>query len=105
MGWNRYTSAQSYETGDVLIALTDTAVRQAKPSGKNYTLKDAGGLALFVGPKGAKQCHFRFYWVGKQARMSLSHSIRRRLRQIRRKTFSRPASLSRGTAGEVQTNP
>lgn len=37
------------------MALPDTAVRQAKPSGKNYTLKDAGGFALFVGPKGAKQ--------------------------------------------------
>lgn len=53
------------------MALTDTAVRQAKPSGKNYTLKDSGGLALFVGPKGAKQWHFRFYWLGKQARISL----------------------------------
>ncbi|MFJ7885945.1 tyrosine-type recombinase/integrase [Pseudomonas sp. NPDC096917] len=53
------------------MALTDTAVRQAKPSGKNYTLKDSGGLALFVGPKGAKQWHFRCYWVGKQARISL----------------------------------
>ena len=53
------------------MALTDTAIRQAKPSGKNYTLKDSGGLALFVGPKGAKQWHFRFYWLGKQARISL----------------------------------
>ena len=53
------------------MALTDTAVRQAKPSGKNYTLKDADGLALFVGPKGAKHWHFRFYWLGKQARISL----------------------------------
>lgn len=53
------------------MALTDTAVRQAKPSGKNYTLKDSGGLALFVGPKGAKQWHFRFYWLGKQSRISL----------------------------------
>ncbi len=53
------------------MALTDTAVRQAKPSGKNYTLRDSGGLALFVGPKGAKQWHFRCYWLGKQARISL----------------------------------
>ena len=37
------------------MALTDTAVRQAKPSGKNSTLKDSGGLALFVGPKGGNQ--------------------------------------------------
>ena len=44
------------------MALTDTAVRQAEPSGKNYTLKDADGLALSVGPKGARHWHFRFYW-------------------------------------------
>ena len=53
------------------MALTDTAVRQAKPSGINYTIKDTDGLALFVGPKGAKQWHFRFYWLGRQARISL----------------------------------
>lgn len=53
------------------MPLTDTAVRQAKPTGKNYTLKDTAGLALFVGAKGAKQWHFRFYWLGKQARLSL----------------------------------
>ncbi|PQZ87292.1 MULTISPECIES: integrase arm-type DNA-binding domain-containing protein [Pseudomonas] len=52
------------------MALTDTAVRQAKPYGKNYALKDSGGLATFVGPRGAKQWHFRFYWLGKQARIS-----------------------------------
>ncbi len=36
------------------MPLTDTAVRQAKPAGKNYTLKDTAGLALFVGANGAK---------------------------------------------------
>jgi len=51
--------------------LTDTAFRQAKPTGKNYTLKDIAGLALFVGAKGAKQWQFRFYWLGKQARISM----------------------------------
>ncbi len=53
------------------MALTDTAVRQAKPSAKDYTLKDSCGLALFVGPKGANQWHFRIYWLCKQARLSL----------------------------------
>lgn len=53
------------------MPLTDTAVRQAKPTGKNYTLKDSAGLALFVGAKGAKQWHLRFYWLGKQAWISM----------------------------------
>ncbi|MBH3390299.1 DUF4102 domain-containing protein [Pseudomonas putida] len=54
------------------MPLTDTAVRQAKPTGENHTLKDTAGLALFVGAKGAKQRHSRFYWLGKQARLSMS---------------------------------
>lgn len=70
-GPHRYTSPRPYETGDVLTALTDTAVRQAKPSGKNFTRKDSSGLLLFVGPKGGRQWHFRFYWLGRQARISL----------------------------------
>lgn len=53
------------------MPLTDTAVRLAKPAGKNYTLKDGDGLALFVGANGAKHWHFRFSWVGKQPRISL----------------------------------
>lgn len=57
---------------DVHVPLTDTAVRQAKPTGENHTLKDTAGLALFVGAKGAKQRHSRFYWLGKQARLSMS---------------------------------
>lgn len=53
------------------MALTDTAVRHAKPRVKNYTLPDYDGLALFVNTKGAKCWHFRFSWADKQPRISL----------------------------------
>ena len=53
------------------MPLTDTAVRQAKPADKSFTLTDASGLALFVAPNGTKSWHFRFYWHDKQPRMSL----------------------------------
>lgn len=53
------------------MALTDIAVRQAKPTGKSYTLKDFDGLVLYVSPKGTKQWHLRFYWLRKRARISL----------------------------------
>ena len=66
------------------MALTDTAVRQAEPSGKNYTLKDADGLALSVGPKGAKHWHFQFYWLGKQARISLGGYLAVSLKDARK---------------------
>ena len=49
------------------MALTDTAVHQAKPSGKNSTLKDSGGLALFVSPKGGQAiAHFAGCLPGSQ---------------------------------------
>lgn len=53
------------------MPLTDTAIRLAKPTGRDYTLKDGDGLALFVGASGAKNWHFRFSWAGKQPRISL----------------------------------
>ncbi|MHC8361593.1 Arm DNA-binding domain-containing protein [Pseudomonas sp. LS2P72] len=53
------------------MALTNTAVRHAKPRAKDYTLPDYNGLALFVNTKGAKCWHFRFSWADKQPRISL----------------------------------
>lgn len=52
------------------MPLTDTAVRQAKPQEKDYSLNDSDGLSLFVSTKGAKSWHFRFTWHGKQPRIS-----------------------------------
>ncbi|WP_150643061.1 Arm DNA-binding domain-containing protein [Pseudomonas fluorescens] len=53
------------------MPLTDTTVRHAKNHGKNYSLKDMGGLHLFVSAKGVKSWHFRCYWLGRQIRISL----------------------------------
>lgn len=53
------------------MPLTDTAVRQAKPADKEFSITDGGGLSLFVAPNGTKSWHFRFSWHGKQPRMSL----------------------------------
>lgn len=53
------------------MPLSDTAVRQAKPKDKDYTLPDFDGLALFIAARGTKSWHFRFSWQGKQVRISL----------------------------------
>ncbi len=53
------------------MALTDTAVRHAKPRAQDHTLPGYNGLALFVNTKGAKCWHFRFSWADKQPRISL----------------------------------
>ena len=47
------------------MALTDTAVRNAKSKKKVYTLSDGGALYLFVMPSGAKLWRYRFRWQGK----------------------------------------
>ncbi len=46
------------------MALSDIAVRQARITGNDYSLGDTDGLELNVAA-------FRYYWAGKQKRMSL----------------------------------
>ncbi|MDG3712769.1 Arm DNA-binding domain-containing protein [Pseudomonas aeruginosa] len=53
------------------MALSDTAVRQAKAVGKAYTLGDSDGLALAVSLEGSKSWHFRYTWNSRQKRLSL----------------------------------
>jgi len=65
------------------MALTDTAVRQAKATGTAYTLGDIDGLSLAVSPHGGKSWHFRYYWMGRQKRMSLGTYPEVSLREAR----------------------
>lgn len=53
------------------MALTDTALKKAKPASKPYTLTDGNGLSLQVPTTSSKRWHFRFYWHDKQLRISL----------------------------------
>ncbi|MDU9027849.1 Arm DNA-binding domain-containing protein [Pseudomonas mediterranea] len=53
------------------MPLTDTAVRQAKPGEKEYSITGDSGLSLYVATNGAKSWHFHFSWHGKQPRVSL----------------------------------
>jgi integrase len=65
------------------MALSDLVVRQAKATGKAYTLPDIDGLSLAVTPAGNKSWHFRYYWLGKQKRMSLGNYPEVSLREAR----------------------
>ncbi|MCW2478011.1 tyrosine-type recombinase/integrase [Candidatus Symbiopectobacterium sp. NZEC135] len=53
------------------MVLSAIAVRQAKAIGKAYTIPDDNGLSLYVTSSGGKSWHFRYYWLGKQQRLSL----------------------------------
>lgn len=53
------------------MALSDATVRQARATGKDYTLGDIDGLSLAVTASGGRSRHFRYCWAGKRKRMSL----------------------------------
>ena len=47
------------------MALTDTAVRNAKPKEKPYKLGDSGGLYVIVRPNGSKLWRYKYRLGGK----------------------------------------
>jgi hypothetical protein len=49
--------------------MTDS-VSHARITGNDYTLGDSDGPALNVTARGGKVWLFRYYWAGKQKRMS-----------------------------------
>jgi len=53
------------------MALTDTAIRNAKPKAKPYKIYAGEGLFLLVTPKGGKWWRFKFRVDGKEKQLSL----------------------------------
>jgi integrase len=53
------------------MAVTDAAIRTAKPKEKPYRLYDAQGLYLEVSPRGGKWWRFKYRYGGKEKRVSL----------------------------------
>lgn len=78
------------------MALSDLAVRQAKATGKAYTLPDLDGLSLAVTAAGGRTWHFRYYWAGKQKRMSLGTYPEVTLREARSLRDEARALIAKG---------
>ena len=53
------------------MALSDVAIRKAKPGPKMYKLSDGDGLFLLVQPTGAKWWRFKYFFDGKEKSLSL----------------------------------
>lgn len=53
------------------MRLTDTAVRNAKPTDKPYSLSDGRGLSILIQPKGGKWWRLRYRFDGKAKMLSL----------------------------------
>lgn len=78
------------------MALSDAAVRQAKATGKDYTLGDIDGLSLAVTATGGRSWHFRYCWASKQKRMSLGTYPEVGLREARALRDEARARLAKG---------
>ena len=79
-----------------MMALSDLTVRQAKAADKTYSLPDIDGLGLVVAPTGGKSWHLRYYWLGKQKRISLGNYPEIGLREARTLRDEARALLARG---------
>jgi len=53
------------------MALTDLAIKSAKPREKSYKLSDSGGLYIEISPSGGKWWRYKYRFEGKEQRLSL----------------------------------
>ncbi|WP_312483781.1 tyrosine-type recombinase/integrase [Stutzerimonas nitrititolerans] len=84
------------------MALSDLIVRQAKTTGKRYTLYDNDCLSLMVSVAGGKSWIFRYSWLGKQKRMALGGYPALSLREARAERDKAQALLARGIDPQIE---
>ncbi|WP_269498164.1 tyrosine-type recombinase/integrase [Castellaniella sp. S9] len=84
------------------MALSDLIVRQAKTTGKRYTLYDNDCLSLMVSVAGGKSWIFRYSWLGKQKRMALGGYPAISLREARAERDKAQALLARGIDPQIE---
>ena len=90
------------------MALTDTAVRNAKPKEKPYKLGDSGGLYVIVRPNGSKLWRYKYRLGGKANSRGLGKypdvglgEARRRRDECRQDVASGLNPMSRWKAASV----
>ncbi|MCP5439798.1 MAG: tyrosine-type recombinase/integrase, partial [Chromatiaceae bacterium] len=76
--------------------LSDLQVRQAKVTGKAYSLVDFDGLYFYISATGFKAWHFRFTWGGKRERMSFGGYPALSLKDARNLRDEARAMLAKG---------
>jgi hypothetical protein len=82
-------------------ALTDTAIRAAKPADKPRKLSDAGGLYLFIAPTGGKLWRMKYRFAGKEKTLSIGKYPEVSLKDARdRRGEAGAESRKAGTRGQ-----
>lgn len=78
------------------MALTDTAIRTAKPRDKEYKLSDSGGLYLLVTPAGGKLWRLKFRVDGKERKLAIGRYPEISLAEARKQRDTARAKLAEG---------
>ncbi len=78
------------------MALSDVAIRNAKPAQKPYKLADAGGLYLQVTPSGGKLWRLKYRHLGKEKVLSYGHIPAWALARLARSVAPPRSSSKRG---------
>lgn len=86
----------AHVTGGLDLALTDSAIRTAKPKTKIYRLADANGLCLEVTPSGSKLWRYRYRFDGKAKMIALGAYPAVTLLKARQKRDAARQTLSEG---------
>ena len=78
------------------MPLTDTAIRNAKPTEKTIKLFDGGGLYLEISPAGGKWWRLKYRFNGKEKRLSLGVYPDVNLKEARERRDSARKLLANG---------
>lgn len=77
--------------------LTDTAIRNAKPTEKDYKIADGGGLFVLVKPNGSKYWRLKYRFMGKEKLLALGVYPTVTIKEARQKREEAKALLKEGT--------
>jgi hypothetical protein len=69
--WGIHHLQDAPKTGIIAMALTDVAIRSAKPKDKPYRMSDSGGLYIEISPAGGKLWRLKYRFDGKEKRLAL----------------------------------
>lgn len=82
--------------------LTDLMVRQAKATGKSYSITDFDGLYLHISAVGGKAWYFRYTWLGRRIRISLGSYPELSLREARELRDEARSQVARGINPRIE---
>lgn len=78
------------------MALTDTAIRNAKARDKDYKLADSGGLYLLITPAGGKLWRLKFRVDGKERKLALGRYPEISLAKARKQRDAARSQVAQG---------